>query len=109
MPNIIPKSSTYFTVVGCFALIIFGGAFWHGAIEVLQKRLLFSVPLIIFFIAFVGATAYWLSSLKDPAYEYFSARMWPVVLLAALTFAWIAGWGSQYVADKSDHIEYNGK
>lgn len=109
MPNIIPKSSTYLTILACVALIIGTALFFHSTVAVLINQPLFLIPLIVLVVGFVVFTIRWLVSLSDPAYEYFSGRMWMVVIFAAITILWIGCWSAQHKEDASDHIEYNGK
>jgi len=106
MPNIIPKRNTWFTILGCLTAIVFALLFWHKALDVKSREMLFLIPAIILLAAFLYSCYRWLITLKEDVYEYFSGRMWLVIITTVILFAWLAGWGSQFVADKEDHIEY---
>lgn len=110
MSNIIPKSSTWITIIACFVIIIivavlYGNNFYLN----FEHRLGFKIGVVAGVAAMLAAAVYWAISLSDAAYEYFSNRMWLLVVAFAFTFIWICGWSSQYKADASDKIQYNGK
>lgn len=109
MPNIIPKSSTYITIAAGFVIIGVVCAIYGSNFTAQFHRFGFVLGFIFGVAAMTATAIYWLISLKDPAYEYFSGRMWPYVLAFAFLAAWCFGWSSQYKVDKEDHINYEGK
>lgn len=105
MPDLIPKRNTWITVLVCAALIAGVCLFFKSTIPHVAKDPIFVIGLVIGIAGFLFTSFKWLKTLSDPAYEYFSGMIWGVLVFTAFTLAWVGGWSSQYVADKSDTIQ----
>jgi len=104
--KLIPKIYTYLVVLACLVLNAGVILFFWSAFRLKLREPLFTVPWIILTGLWIFYAGRWLVTLKEDVWEYFSARMWPTIILAALALLWVGGWASQFKADKSDHIEY---
>ena len=109
MPNIIPKRNTWITVILMFlAEAIFIWAWWDENFHHQIKRVVeFDLPLFMFFGGSIYFAIHWLVTLKDPAYEYFSARMFEVALCVVAFCIWVGMFGSQYRQDRAANIQFD--
>jgi hypothetical protein len=109
MADIIPKRNTWITVILMFLVeAIFIWAWWDENFHHQIKRILeFDLPLVVFFAGSIYFAIHWLVTLKDPAYEYWSARMMEMALFVVIFCIWVAMYGSQYRQDRKGYIQFD--
>lgn len=110
MPDIIPKRNSWLAWI-IMIIIIIGGflLFKPESVELLSIRPLYTIVIVLLLGLWIWASWYWLKTLSEAAYEFWSGRILIVAVITIAICAWTWGWSSQRRQDKQATIEYNGK